>query len=81
MVTCRISSCNPECTKYTCRYYSKEGLAYIENEKRKKERIYNVSRMSITMRSLYNPLSYFTALNGTKLSRVMRNLHSVRCVN
>ena len=27
MVTCRLSSCNPECTKYTCRSYSKEGLA------------------------------------------------------
>ena len=27
MVTCRLSSCNPECTKYTCRKYSKQGLA------------------------------------------------------
>ena len=36
MVTCRLSSCNPECAKYTCRQYSKEGLVvYIE----KKERI------------------------------------------
>ena len=27
MVTCRLSSCNPECTKYTCGKYLKEGLA------------------------------------------------------
>ena len=36
MVTCRLSSCNPECTKYTCRQYSKEGLAVYRE--RKKER-------------------------------------------
>ena len=34
MVTCRLASCNPECTKHTCRLYSKEGLAvYREKEK------------------------------------------------
>ena len=39
MVTCRLSSCNPECTKYTCREYSKEGLAVYRERKIKKEAI------------------------------------------
>ena len=34
MVTCRLSSCNSECTKYTCRYYSKEGLAVYRERKK-----------------------------------------------
>ena len=34
MATCRLSSCNQECTKYTCRLYSKEGLA-VYRERRK----------------------------------------------
>ena len=34
VVTCRLSSCNPECTKYTCRYYSKEGLAVYRERKK-----------------------------------------------
>ena len=43
MVTCRLSSCNPECTKYTCRYYSKEGLAvYRERKKEKKEKKFSL---------------------------------------
>ena len=33
MVTCRLSSCNPECTKYTCRLYLKEGLAVYRERK------------------------------------------------
>ena len=37
MVTCRLSSCNLECTKYTCREYSKEGLP-VYRERKKKER-------------------------------------------
>ena len=32
--TCRLSSCNPECTKYTCRLYSKEGLAVLRERKK-----------------------------------------------
>ena len=33
MVTCRLSSCNPECTKYTCQYYLKKGLAVYRERK------------------------------------------------
>ena len=33
MVTCRLSSCSPECTKYTCQLYSKEGLAVYRERK------------------------------------------------
>ena len=29
MVTCKLSSRNPECTKNTCRKYSKEGLCTL----------------------------------------------------
>ena len=35
MVTCRLSSCNLECTKYTCRKYSKEGLLVYRERKKK----------------------------------------------
>ena len=33
MITCRLSSCNLECTKGTCRY-SKEGLAVYRERKK-----------------------------------------------
>ena len=35
MITCSLSSCNPECTKYTCRYYPKECLAVYRERKKK----------------------------------------------
>ena len=34
IVTCRLSSSNPECTKYTCGKYSKEGLAVYRERKK-----------------------------------------------
>ena len=34
MVTCRLTSCNPECTRYTCLLYSKEGPAVYRERKK-----------------------------------------------
>ena len=33
MVTCRLSSCNPECKKYTCQQYSQKVWQYIDKER------------------------------------------------
>ena len=33
MVTCKLSSSNPECTKHTCHYNAREGFRqYMEKE-------------------------------------------------
>ena len=34
MVTCKLSSYNPECTKNTCWLYSKEGLVVYRERKK-----------------------------------------------
>ena len=54
MVTCRLSSCNPECTKYTCRLYSKEGLVvYRERKKVKRDpgNLKSVGKLGLANRS------------------------------
>ena len=51
MVTCRLSSCcNPECTKYTCRLYLKEGLAVYRERKKEKELLFFLKKI---LRVLY----------------------------
>ena len=42
MVTSRLSSCSPECTKYTCRLYSKESLAVYRDRKKERSLTYSI---------------------------------------